>query len=710
MERSYTLPYNIEVEADRAKLQLILNTALVEDKQVHRNYYEEWNEIDDRLNGDTTPIGFSDQHTQLLALRNAPQSKMEKILEFVPLNRVRPNHESVMGMFTAIRRRLTIVGKQPIYRNIARVFQERIQYIEDVEMLPEKVYFPAQDWCYALGTSWIKLTYNPKANRLRGKFDISAINTRDVIVGKDTRGVYYSEATRIHHRVQYDRDTADLMFSKYPLYNSKNFSPDIEYMESWRRKDGSNSPGNMATFYETHMMIPTHVYYFGNPTSNYYTEIDEDTYYKIKDDPQLGSYAVDGEMELRYYILFSNPSMGVFHFQRNELDCITLFPLLNIQSSTRLYGIGDIKLYAQLNDLLEVLVTVFLENAKKANTPVIPVDAEVDGDKLDEVIKAAKYGGPAPGGRGVYYAPPISQGLSMLIPWVLSWIQDAVSQHSASMGEMPAKQIAKETIQTLIAKDTQSHGRKPVMLRYTLTMLAKGMVKMINLMEDQPEYFDSIDPKPYDFKTIPINQTWSEQEYTANIASMVDLPMPQGDEQVQVFQQMITELRKKFEAQNDVKVRVVDGFVVGGVEMTPERFIEFSEYADLPWEEFIRMYQPVPTKIRVYEINDMTQDIDFKVSYGIDEDYENDKQYRANKAIMLHDKGIYGRLELAKDLGVMNPEQSIADADAENQAMMLAKALAANPQAMQIAQQMISDPNFMKQFFKPQKSIPQPTQ
>lgn len=698
------LPYNLRDDQQRGALKDLIERCIEEDNAEHRKYYAEWNEADDNLNGETTPVGFTEEHSKALAEANDPTAKKRILKEFVSVNRARPNHESVLGDFSAQRRRLIITGRHPTQRNLGIVFQERVRAIEDTEQLPELVYFPAYDNAFAKGQHWIKITYDPFARKLRGKYDIRDVNVRDVLIDATCRSAYYERARRLTHRMQFSEDEAITSFSKYPLYDASRFYEDQEYDEPYGRSV-NRIHTRMATYYEFHFLKPTQVYYQGSPQSPYdFVEITKAEYLLKSQSQIFRDFVFPGGVEDRWYIALYNRQQGVFHLERNYLDMPTLIPVLNIQSDSRLYCIGDVKGYSQLGDLLNVLVTVFTENAKRANIPIIPVDPEAWTEYQGQLEDATYHGGPAPGARGVYYAQPINEALAMLIPWVLNWIQDSASKHSASMGELPAKQIAKETVQTLIAKDRQSHGRKDVMLKYALTRLAQAIVRLINLMESEPGYFHCVDPNPSTLGYVPINQTWTEQEYLAAIAALSKLPPPRSPDELAAFQQQLSVIREKFEEVNDVRSGMSPGYLIehsGGIkEVTLDGLQKILEQSNLTPDEFTQIYNVQATMVKVYKVNDITQDVDFVVTYGIDDDHENDPTFKANKALMSQQRGAMSRVDMMKELGYLNAEQIVDRADQEQQIIGIAKALAANPELMQYVQQLLSNPELVQNLLK----------
>jgi hypothetical protein len=362
-----------------------------------------------------------------------------------------------------------------------------------------------------------------------------------------------------------------------------------------------------------------------------------------------------------------------------------LIPLVNIERDGRLYPIGDVALYANLLDLLDVLVTILVDNMKRQNKPIGFGDERDLAEYQAQIETALEKGGYAPGLKGVTWPQGMNVALMQLIPWVLGWIQDTTSKHAVSMGELPSKQIAKETVETLIAKDRQAHGRKDVTIAYTLTMLAKLMVKMISIFETEPDWFPLLDAKPGTPEYIPVNQRWTEIEYLAKLQEMYEIPTAQTEEESIAFAQKMREIRKRFEDENDIDIEMTEGYVIqslpqGAQEFTAEQLQQFIANSGLTEEEVFLRYQPVEAPIKVYLVNQLSKDVDLDLRYSIDTDWQNDPKFKANRALLLNSKQMMSRLDTLRELGLPNPEELIENADNENQAIQLAKQIVSNPQ------------------------------
>jgi hypothetical protein len=131
-----------------------------------------------------------------------------------------------------------------------------------------------------------------------------------------------------------------------------------------------------------------------------------------------------------------------------------------------------------------------------------------------------------------------------------------------------------------------------------------------------------------------------------------------------------------------------DGFIVKDLdgtefEKTPEGLREMIEQTGLQDDEFMSAFKVVPTKLKLYKINHLVNvDPEVIVESVISPDYENDKQYQSNLALLLNARGIMGKVDTAKKTGVTDPIGTVKRAEAEQQVFEIAKAIATNPQLM----------------------------
>jgi len=696
------LPYDIFDEVERRTLHNIIDQRVNDDNAAHSKYIPEWNEVDDRLNGETTPIGLTNDHLVALATANNPtvsDKTKSKIKAYVNAPQARPIHESVLGNFINVRRKLTVRANNPTDANKAKVFQKRVEFIENVQMLPEEIYFAAMDQAWAKGLMWIEGRVNPYARQLRGKQEWRVISPRDVLIDNHAQGMFMTTRRWDTLRFKVPIEEAQEIFLKYPLFDPRLIHGDNDYDIAWSRNTDRINQSDFSTFYD-HQFSKTVCSYIIFNQKDEPVPITTQQYRALVQDRRMRERIEQVGEEKEYYSVLWHRTAGIIDLKRLDVGMFTRIPLINIATDSRLMPLGDQQVSKNLYDLLNVLLTVFLDNAKKANKPIAEVAEEAwdNPELLAAIDRAVEHGGAAPGLKGIHNVQPINNYLIQMLPITLKMIQDMSSHHSASMGEVPSQQIAKETVQTIIAKDRQAHSRKDIMLKWTLTMVHRLMCKFISLYDTESDFMPLSDSAPGKPNYIPINKLWTRAEYMTNLMMMAkltppqtnspdDMADPEREEAIQAnaeadaqFDQQLAMVQAQFEAENDVKVEEVDGYIVQGMEMMAEDILMHADEMKLPVEAFVRMYQPENAKIQVYRVNDLHEDAELSVTTSIDTDYQNSPEYKEQRAFALFDRGAYGLVDLLKDTNVQDPEGVAKRAIMENQAKAMALEIAKDPE------------------------------
>lgn len=698
IEDGIELPYNLDVDEERQALTKIVRDSIFEANAKHVTYVSEMNEVDERLNGNYTVSGYDDSPIQ--QLQDAVSKTMnsdEKQPLIVKVPRSRPNHESTIGQFVNTQRTISITPRNPTDKAFARVIKARLQYIEDTYDVKNLIYFPAIDSCFSKGLHWLELTYD-HARLGIDKFKIDEVSARDVLVDSRSRGMMFKTASIISKRFLVEEDKAKQEYAGYPYFNPSMMVYNSNDYDNAYQEQGVTQK-RYATFYLVNIKFPHETYLFHNPESRKIEELSKQEWELKLRDPILSQFCLETKDKDRCYYALYEEGNGVFYFDYNILGGFNLTPMQNIVSEQRLYPFGDIKMYQQLEDLLSLLVTAFLENARRSNYPIADVDPQQWQQYATEIQHALDFGGAAPGIKNIYFPQQINQGITFLIEMVLSWLQDSAALHSASQGEMPSKQIAKETVQALIAKDRQSHGRKDIMIDVCLTEFWKKVVRGIMLLDTDEDFIPITDPKS-NFKYIPINKRLTETKYMAMLLDIAEVPMPETPQEMQGQMELMGKLRRAFEKENDVKIHKEMGFVdeqgntYTGKEVTEAA--QEEQQTDTPDNVAFFLNHPMQeSMIDVYYINIFSPNVNLNVRYAMTTDSSTDPDYRANKALMLKREGVYGRLDLAEAMDVPNAQEAIERVDAENQALQTAKALMENPELfkqVQMALQNIGKP------------------
>ena len=685
---------NLMDEHEKQEFDALMNRWLEEDNAVHTARIPAWNRIDQRLTSDISINGFSNDFMGDLAIKNDPRTEdMADNPQLVSLNRARMNHEAVLGDFIAIKRKLSVQPRTKRDEKIARVIQARIEYIEDSEMFPTMVYFPAMDNGFARGLHWIKVLYDPQANNLKGKFRVTTVSARDVLVDCRSRGPFFQSSRRKTHRYQLEVEEAKERYRQYPAFKDTLLGPDTEYDNAYGRTEASTE--NFCTFYEIHFhQTITHYYQANGGTEKDVQEIEEAQYNKMKENPQTEPLVFEGDREEKYYAALFNKTTGTISIDESPFGMDVLIPVLNIDTDQQLYPMGDIEIYSNLLDLLDVLVSVWLYNTKRTNKPFFDIDPRIYSQMQAEIDEKIEHGGAIPGLKGVHEIQGMNSGITAMVQMLLGWIQDIASKHNASMGQTPGKQISRNALQMMIARDRSAQGRKDITVTYALTTLAKLMTRMIIEFEQEPDEFPLQNARHGTPEYAYLNQKWTLHDYYGHLHEMYNIPEAgQTPEEILGIQKQLVDARKKFEATNQVEPdeNGMDGFIIPSLpedmrEFTIEQLIAFQEQSGLDESSFEQAYQPQEGKIQVFIVNDIASkhDADFNVKYSLDTDTSNDPQAKANKALAYHKMGLLSKVDTLEMAGEPNAEELIENVNAEQQVIQLATELAKRPDVMQV--------------------------
>ncbi len=675
---------------DRQTLTTLLQQRIPEMETEHNSIISEWNDVEARLNGEYNVSGFQNNPVAKLeaaAAQTANQVEQQPLFMKVP--RSRPNHESLLGNFVNTDRKLTVTARAPQYKAIARVIQERIRFIEDSSMVRELVYFPAIDGAFSKGLHWVEVEYD-SAKASPNKIKLDEVSCRDVIVDARSRGPMFKTSRIFAKRFQLEKNEVEKRYAKYPYF-------DIDKCQ-WNSNaydqgySASNTDSRVfATFYLVQMSIPSSDYLFINPLTREKTELTKEQFKKISNNPNLSLFVIETPEEDRWFFALYEEGNGAFFFDYNELGGSSLVPMMDIYTESRVYPYGDVKMYMALEDLLSTLVTVFIENANRLNYGIAKVSPEVWEQYSTQIQAAMDRGGAAPGIDNVFYAPQVNQAISVLIGLITSWINDTSNIHEVSKGEMPGgySRVAKETIQALISKDRQAHGRKDIMIDACLTTVTKRAVAAILRFDTDEDWIPIRDVRSR-FEFIPINKhIQGKEQYIQMLYQLAGIDEPANLQDAAEVQQVTGQLVKAFESENRVEVSPMQpGWKSqDGKYLTNQQLVDMAateQQTDKPDNAlFVQKHALEQSEFETYHINILSPDVNVSVRYGIQTDFANDPQYKANLALLLHDKGLYDRKETLEDLGKENAQEILDRVDKENQAMMLAKQLNNNPQLMQ---------------------------
>lgn len=672
--------YDISNEEQKSQLTTIIRRWKQDAKSAHDLMHEEWDECDDYFENEQVPAGFSEEHLEHLADANNPTKPSMNTKQFVVVNKVRETHEAVLGDFIGARKHINVRGNSPRDRKLGKAVGKVIDHVQRRAQLWDEVMIPAIDCAIRRGNHWIKLSYNATRDLPTGLIEIEEISCRDILLDPDVRKTFYTDKKYLIHRLRYRKDVADEKFREYFDPHWTGFSIDRDYDDAYKSSSGTNE--QFVTIYEVHYVMTEVRYFLHNPKSNAPQELSLEDFNRASKDPVASKLAFKYTEDVLYKAFFQEAE-GVFYNDQNEFQVDMIIPVLNIRSEGRAYAFGDTKYYKNLQDLFNTLLSVILDNAKKGNRPWISVDPQsyaLNANKINEAINnPGKKVIPA-ANVGVHYPREINQAVVQLLTLTEKYIYDLQAKHDASRGQLPTNQIAEKTVANLIQQDRQSHGRKDVMIRWAMTMVARSLWEIIRLKFTEEQWVQVTDSVRGDDDYVPINYILNEEEYKQLLTEMLGVESDEllGTMEAAQLQKQMVEFRKQFEKENEVRKEVVTSFVIEGVIMKQEEVDVMMRKEDLEPEEFEEKYHPEQRDDTVYVINDLTRDAELDVVFDIDFNYEADKQTRQNMAFALFDRAVLRGDRLLKDVDYPDPDAAWKESVEQNQILQLGQAIVDN--------------------------------
>lgn len=681
--------YDISDPEQKGKLEDMIRRYVIEAEAEHNTMHVEWQDSDKYFESDQIPEGWTQEHKQVFANANDPtlvnqSSQQQK--QYVVLNKVLMSHEKVLGDFINGKRMLMVTGRTPKDRRFAGVIQKMLNYIQDRAMMWEEVVVPSIDCGIRRGIHWIKVWFNPFTNLPHGKIEMREISCRDVLIDPRSRGYFYQDARYFDHRQRFTVDDANERFAQY-TGGTITFAQDQEYEQPYQRTP--NSTTLFCTIHEVQYVVPETKYWTVNPEAtsedDQYVEINKSMYFQALQNPQVRQ-RVFQQTEDQWYVCFFNKAVGVFYNAPIEYDSQGLFPVINIKSEGRLYPFGSTKYDKNLQDLLNVFISVMLDNAKKGNNGIWSTDTATYQRFSDQIIAA--YNGKGPRiipteNFKVDYPREINPALVELYGMVTQALEEVQSSHALSKGEMPRERLASATVNMLIARDRVSHGRKDVMIQWALTRVARVIYKIMAEKFTEEDWVPVTDVNKSEPEYVPVNFVVNDQEYNQLILEMMGLEvtpeMQQNAEFMKKLQQQVMQARQQFESENEVTRHNVTQYILKGQVVTAEQLKAAAEQLGQDLNAF-KQAQGVEEKPTViYSINDLTQDADIDLVYSVDFNADRDKELKVNRALELAKMGKLTTKRLLIDLEYPDAEVVADEADRQNQALQMGQQVLQTP-------------------------------
>lgn len=677
---------------DRRELEADIRQWVVEAESEHDAMVPEWNEADRYYESDQVPPGFTDQHAQTYANVNDPTRPLPPEKEYVVLNKHLMSHETVFGEFVGVKRELKVSGRTPSDRKIAKVIRTELDYIQDSIQLWDEVVAPCMDKAIRRGLHWLKAYFDPTQNLPYGKVVVEDISCRDVLVDPDSRrGFYQDTRYRIHRKRMLTRD-ANIRFRDY--LDGRTLAPDQDTDSSYDSRS-QRTTEMYSTIYEVHYQkFDTHYYVMNGPENpQAVTEISDQDFQAASNNQETAN-KVFAQDQIAYYVAWFNTSVGVFYNEQSEYNRWALIPMINISSESRPYPFGSAKYEKNLQDFLNVLVSVMLKHAKRAANGIYTVDPATWLQYKDQIDSALNSYGrtviPA-NNFNVHYPRDLSPAMVSLFQIAEKALADVQSSHELTQGEMPRERLAKETVSLLLAQDRKSHGRKELMLRWTLTETAKFLYEILRTKYSEQHWTRLLDTNSGADQFIPVNAVLTEGEYYQMLLQLsgIQIEGGEGPEVMAQKQQMAEQTRRQFEKTNSVQIHYVQVYVMRGADgqeqrVPEEQILPLIEQSGLTQAEFYQEHKVKPERAAIYIVNYLDPDTDMDIVYTIDFNYERDRQVKMNRSLILFDRGAITAERLLQDLEYPDAEEAASEAKQQNQIQQIGEMVTKNPELYQM--------------------------
>lgn len=670
----------------------------------HNDYVVELNDADNYKDNNQTPVGQNQEHAAAYARANDPSTAEIVDRSFIVINQINITHENILGQFLRGKPTVEFKGRGMQDSRKCTVFKRMSDYVEDVNQTWFRVFMPAVDNMAHRGLHWAKVYHDPfdEKSLPHGKIVEESVSARDVLVDPDSRDEFYGDTNYRIHRVRMTLELAN-EFMEF-LGREERFSPDTQYNigNPMRQTDTTQQ---YVTLYEIHWKKK--VWKYKEMIDGELTIISKEQYEQSEQEKgdQFEGYKCH---EDEFYVSHYNVGLGTILHGKNQWGVWTLVPCINRRSDLAVYPIGDFRYYKNLQDLFNVLVTIFLDDIKESRKYVVGVDPGSYAAFKDEIDRATIHGGAVPT-QALQMAkfPSASEGLVSLIQFIQSAIAEIRSLPAVSRGELPAKQVATDTVTALLQSASISHGRKDMMIRWFLTEVARVRYKIMASTWTTAAQVRVTDVKPGSPEFIPINYYLDEAGYQKLLIEMSGIQIDPNTGLTPEQQGYIATVKRNFERENEVEVKTVPFHKYGNEEqlyddeqhannimqsgMTP------TEFAARPGKESVIVPQTF------YVINKIDPDIDLDVKYDVDFDAEQTKSRNQAIELNLLDRGGIGMLDVMKDLEISDAEGKYRRSTEQNEGFKIAERLKSDPQyaqALAIAEQLAQNPKWMENVAK----------
>lgn len=683
------MKYDIENQESRGALQTVISQRVQDARSKHEEMRSEWDEADQYYENDQTPAGFTDQHKEALANANDATQGNPSSKQYVVHNRVLRSHLAIMGEFADGQKSIVVHGRTPKDRKYAKKMQEIVQYVQDREKLWSEVHIPTVDCGTRRGIHWIKVWHNPEKDLPNGRIEVREVSGRNVLLDATSRGYFYQYDNYRIERMRMLVSEANERFGEI-LDNLSlgQFTADNVYEQAYRDPRTGNLVEQYCTIYEVqYKEVERHFYDVDELGEK--IELTPEEFKAATSDKERAKTAFS-VMEDRFYVAWYNESVGVFYNEENEFGQFTLIPFMHVRSEGRLYPIGSTKYEKNLQDLVNVMLSVMLDNMKesKGKWKVDPASYALYGDQ----IQAAALGKGAPifpANTMEHFKPnELTQASVALFGLIGSALDDTQSQHDLSKGIMPKERLAAQTVNMIISQDRKGHGLKDEMINWTFTQVGRLIMKIIQKKWTEKFWIQVTDSSKKDPDFVPVNLVLNEREYFDLIMELAGVQIEGGEDEEMMMQkeQVAMQYQQKFEREQEVQMVPQKLYVFNNQDgsvskLREDELVDVYAANNMTPEEFMNTYRPVVETLPVYVVNNLNREnSDLDLVWSIDFNAERDKQVKTNMAFANFDRGVITGLELLKQQEYPGAEAAWAEAQKANEVVRVGEMVIGNPE------------------------------
>jgi hypothetical protein len=663
---------------------------VIEAEQEHTGMYASWNLYDNYYADRQTPSGFTGDVVGQAQRDNNDVTQQSDGRLYVTANQVRRLHENILGDFINGKRVITSNARHPKNKKLAKLVQREFEYIADTSMMWEKVIVPSIDCSMRRGIHWIKVWHNPYRDLPNGRIEVEELSCRDVLVDPNSRDAFYEKGQYIMHRCRYTVEEANEKFKD--LLDGRTLGADNETDSAYPYN--ATTEQQFVTIYEIQWWKTENRYFIQPDKDKDVEEVNKSQFDGIVQNG-MQDYAFQQQQDV-YYVGLYNKQIGILANDENEFDMCTLIPMINVRDTGQTYPMSDMAYYIALQDLLNVVFSIAVDNARKGNDPIIGVTTSTFTQYKEYIETAIKTRGakviPTDGKLDIVFPQQLNSAVISMLQLIQGFLEDAGSKHGISMGELPSKRIAKETVNMMIAQDRQSHGRKDIMIQYTMHQVAKLICRIIFKKFTDTHWATIRDAQKNEMQYVPVNIFANQQDYDKLLLEMMGVEMnveTPDPEEIQKVLPQLEAFRKEFEKENDVRVEFHPIVDVEGMRYTPEQYQEIVQQHGKTEEEFNQDFHVQPSQEKIYYINVIQGDPEVDLFYDIDFDYERDRQVRQNQAMYAADHQWITPKRALEMLDFPDVDDAVKEAEDAQPALQMAKQILSNPQLMQQLQSLI---------------------